>query len=87
MDKKIIINGLEYDTYYNTYTAKSVRETGLPYIGGKGGIPKSEYIEKYINIWLSKSRCNKLKKPVLENERPVAYYKVMHGFVPLYYRG
>lgn len=51
-----ILDKLDYNKYYKCYTAKSVRETGLPMIGGQD-MTKEEYGEKYANRWLSKTRC------------------------------
>lgn len=80
-----IFDKLDYNNYYKCYTAQSVRETGLPMVGGKD-ITKDEYTLKYANRWLSKSRCKQIKKPVQEGEQPVAFYRVHNGYVPLYER-
>ncbi|HAT4294521.1 TPA: hypothetical protein I9069_001190 [Clostridium perfringens] len=76
---------LVYDSYYRCYTANSCRKTGLPMFGG-AEFSKAEYYEKYVDIYLSKTRCKKIKRPVLSNENPVAFFRVQHGYVPLYLR-
>lgn len=79
--KKLVLDTLCYNDYYHCYTASSCRATGLPMVGfGYAG-----YYE-HRNDWLSKSRCEKIKKPVTRFENPVAFLRVMNGYVPLYYR-
>ena len=36
--------------------------------------------------YLSKTRCEKLKMPVKEDEEPVAFYRVDRGYCGLYLR-
>ncbi|MEX0049565.1 hypothetical protein AB2T85_02865 [Clostridium butyricum] len=67
---------------YGLLTAESCRETGLPMlVYGYTG----EYRE-YADKWLSQTRCKKIKQPVQKGEKPVAFYKCMHGYCALYYR-
>ncbi|MDY4574260.1 MAG: hypothetical protein SPD90_04305 [Intestinibacter sp.] len=77
----MILDELEYNSWYKCYTAKSCRATGLPMVD----FGYANYIQK-ANVWLSKSRCLKIKKPVKDGEEPVAFLRVYNGYVPLYYR-
>lgn len=66
---------------YGLYTAESCRKTGLPMIQDYYG----EYRE-YADIWLSATRCKRIKQPVKDGENPAAFYRCMHGYCALYYR-
>lgn len=77
----MILDELEYNAKYKCYTAKSCRATGLPMVG----FGYDNFSEKS-NVWLSKSRCLKIKKPVNDGEEPVAFLRVYNGYIPLYYR-
>lgn len=79
--KSKILDKLAYDTQYKCYRAKDCRETGLPMVD----YGYSNYI-KYADKWLSKTRCKKIKQEVKEGEEPVAFLRVMYGYVPLYLR-
>ncbi|EGT4141303.1 hypothetical protein EQY97_10220 [Clostridium perfringens] len=85
MQKKSIFEVLEFNNYYKCYTAESCRKTGLPMFGGN--ISKEEYYDKYKDKFLSKTRCKEIKKPVYEGEEPVAFYRMLNGYIPLYLRG
>lgn len=76
---KIEKNDNTYNKRYKTYKAIYVKSTGLPIYANT----VSEY-EKVAEIYLSASRCKKLKKEVNKNSGVVAWYRVMNGFVPLY---
>lgn len=80
-----ILESLKYNSYYNCYTAETVKKTGLPMVGGD--MSKAEYSQKYADKWLSATRCKNIKQPVKDDEEPVAFYRVMNGYVPLYERG
>jgi hypothetical protein len=73
--KKVLI----WNGYYKTYTAEYCRMLGLPML-------TKETYKEYADIWLSPSRCKKVGKPVMDNEKPVGFYKIMHGYCPLYER-
>lgn len=73
-----------YNTYYKCYVASYVKTTGLPMFGGSE-LSKLDY-EKYADKWLSKTRCEKIKKPVKDGEAIVAWYRVKNGYIPLYDR-
>ena len=64
---------------YGYYPAEYCRSTGLPMY-----TPSTYYEVK--DIYLSKTRCKQIKKPVLEKESPVAFYQVQHGYCVLYDR-
>lgn len=77
----MILDELEYDSRYKCYTAKSCKTTGLPMVDfGYSNFPEKA------NVWLSKTRCLKIKKPVEAGEEPVAFFRVYNGYVPLYLR-
>lgn len=75
---------LMYDSYYKCFTAAYAKSTGLPMFGGSK-LSQTAYRE-YEDIWLSKSRCKKIKKPVTEGEKIVAWYRVKNGYAALYDR-
>jgi len=75
---------LKYNGYYKCYTSAYARSTGLPMFGGSE-LTKADYNE-FADKLLSKSRCKQIKKPVTSEEKPVAWYRVKNGYVPLYYR-
>ena len=79
-----ILSILNYNEYYKCYTAESCRATGLPMFGSKE-LSKEEY-SKYANRWLSKTRCKQIKRPVVEGENPVAFFRVKNGYIPLFDR-
>lgn len=64
---------------YQTYTAEYCKATELPMLN------KSTYNE-FAHIWLSKTRCKEIRQPVLDDENPIAFYRVKHGYIPLYDR-
>lgn len=68
-----------WNGYYKCYTAAYCKLTGLPMMD------KYDY-GPCADKWLSPSRCKKAGKPVQQNEKPVAFYRVMNGFCPLYER-
>lgn len=81
-DQVIEVDGKKiqvWNGYYKTYTAAYCKTLGLPMLNN------STY-EEYADKWLSPSRCKKAGKPVQENENPIAFYKVNHGYCPLYDR-
>lgn len=81
-DLYININGKEvkaWNAYYKCYTAEYCKALGLPMLNNKT-------YDKYSNKWLSSTRCNKIKKPVTEDEYPVAFYRVKNGYIPLFER-
>ena len=82
--KDAIMDNLIFDSRYKCYTADSCRKTGL-IMFGSSDTPKSKYSE-YADKYLSKSRCKLIKKPVKDDEQPIAFYRVMNGYVPLYDR-
>lgn len=66
----------KFNKNYKTYTAEYCRSTGLPmYSNG----------DEFENLY-SKSKCEKMKRPVEDGEEPVAFYRVMHGYCGLYKR-
>lgn len=69
---------------YKSYTAEYAKYTKLPMYGG-AKYPKQDY-EEVKDIYLSSTRCREIGKSVGDNEEPVAWYRVMHGYVPLYLR-
>nr|DAY60595.1 MAG TPA: hypothetical protein [Caudoviricetes sp.] len=76
-----ILDKMVYNDKYKCYFAKDCRATGLPMVTyGYKNYPE------YANKWLSKTRCKKIKQEVKEDEEPVAFLRVMNGYVPLYYR-
>lgn len=66
----------KFNEYYKTYTAEYCRSTGLPMY---------KHGDKFENLY-SKSKCLKMKRPVADDEDPVAFYKVMNGYCGLYRR-
>ena len=46
---------------------------------------KNTYAE-VSDIYLSRTRCAKIKKPVKDDEEPVAFYRVDRGYCGLYQR-
>lgn len=73
------ITDLLVKNQYNLYTAASCKLTGLPML------ESSDY-SKYANEWLSASKCKSIKKPVKEDEQPVAFYRCNNGYCALYRR-
>lgn len=73
-----IDNGLPYNSY-GYFPADHCRSTGLPMYDRLSYIP---FVDKY----LSKTRCREIGKPVLDNEQPIAFYRVDHGYCGLYDR-
>lgn len=69
----------DYNSYYKQYTVTFVKETELPIFSN------STFSEKD-RRFLSKTNCKKLKMPVSETELPVAWYRGMNGFFPLFFR-
>lgn len=69
----------DYNSYYKQYTKSFVIQTGLPIFSN------SNFNEKD-KRFLSKTNCKKLKMPVAETELPVAWYRGMNGFFPLFFR-
>ena len=65
---------------YGWYTAEYCRSTGLPMYDKKSYAAVAD-------IYFSKTRCTKIKKPVQEGEEPVAFYRVDRGYCGLYLRG
>ena len=72
---------IRYFRTYGTFSAAYCRTTGLPMLSN-GYTGYEEYADK----WLSKSRCKKSKRPIQEGEKPIAWYRTMHGYCPLYDR-
>ena len=66
----------KFNEYYKTYTAEYCKSTGLP-MYSKG--------DKFENLY-SRSKCEKLKRPVEDGEEPVAFYRVKNGYCGLYIR-
>ena len=64
---------------YGWYTAEYCKSTGLPMYD------KKTYAE-VANKYLSKTRCAKIKMPVKDGEKPVAFYRVDRGYCGLYER-
>ena len=64
---------------YGWYTAKYCMSTGLPMYDKKSYTEVSE-------IYLSKTRCAKIKKPVKDGEEPCAFYRVDRVYCALYDR-
>lgn len=64
---------------YGWYSAAYCKSTGLPMFQGYN-------YHSYANIYLSQSRCEKIGKPVLPGEEPVAFYRVYNGYCALYKR-
>lgn len=69
-------NVKKYNEHYGTYTAEYCRSTGLPMY------QKSDY-EKRKNLYSCTQR-KRMGKPVIDNEQPVAFYRVLNGYVGLY---
>ena len=81
-DKYIEVDGkriMMWNDYYKCYTAEYCRTTG------KLMLNKNSY-EPYADKYLSTTRCKAIKKPVQEGEEPIAFYRVMNGYKPLYDR-
>lgn len=68
-----------YDSYYKQYKAKFVKLTNLPIFNSYNFNDKDRR-------FVSKTNCKKLKQPVEPNEIPVAWYRGMNGFFPLFFR-
>lgn len=68
-----------YNSYYRTYKAIFVKTTGLP-------IFNTNTFKEKDRRFLSKTNCKKIKKPIKADELPVAWYRGMHGFYPLFFR-
>ncbi|UBK83468.1 hypothetical protein KLF50_14980 (plasmid) [Clostridium perfringens] len=68
-----------YNSYYKQYKASFVKQTDLPIF------TSSNFNEKD-RRFLSKTNCSKLKQPVKADEIPVAWYRGMNGFYPLFFR-
>ena len=64
---------------YGYVPADFCRRTGLPML-------TKETYGQYADIWLSASRCKRIRRPVKEGEAPVAWYKCQNGYCPLYKR-
>lgn len=71
--------------YYHTYKSEYARSVGLPYYRWEDGWTVTTLSDRGKAL-LSKSRCNKLKVPVADNEQPAGFKKVTHGYAPLYDR-
>ncbi|MGU9035181.1 hypothetical protein ACV3WV_14295 [Clostridium perfringens] len=79
--KKLFLEKSEevYNKYYRQYKASFVYKTDLP-------IFNTNSFKEKDRRFLSKTNCKKLKRPVGEEELPVAWYRGMNGFYPLYFR-
>ena len=64
---------------YGWYTAEYCRSTGLPMLNKTTYAPFSDR-------YLSRTRCKKIKKPVRDDEKPCAFYRVDRGYCALYDR-
>lgn len=65
---------------YGFYTAEYCRSTRKPMFKSR-----KEY-EPFADKLLSKSRCEKIKMPIKENEEIYGFYKVQNGYCALYFR-
>lgn len=74
-DKEIKV----WNGYYKCYTSEYCKLMGLPMLN-------HETYKDYAEKWLSPSRCKKAGKPVQEGEKPVAFYRLVNGYCPLYDR-
>lgn len=65
---------------YGYYSADYCRQTGLPMYRSK------EEYAPLAQIFLSKTRCMAQGRLVSASEKPIAFYRVMNGYCPLYDR-
>ena len=70
----------EHLNQYGLYPASYCRALGLP-------MYDKESYEAVAEIYLSRTRCQSIRRPVEAGEEPVAFYRCQHGNTPLYYRG
>lgn len=68
-----------YNHYYHLYKASFIKQTDLPVFCVYDFNDKDRR-------FLSKTNCKKLKQPIGADELPVAWYRCMHGFAPLFFR-
>lgn len=64
---------------YGLYPAAYCRSTGLPMYNN------SNY-GSLADKFLSRTRCQKLRQPVQQDEQPAAFYRLMNGYCELYLR-
>ena len=80
-ERIIEVNGVTvvpHQQYPGNYPAAQCRKTGLPMLSGGGRLswPGGDLY--------SYTQRKKAKHPVRPEEKPVAWYLVQHGYVPLY---
>lgn len=68
---------LVYNGYYSTFTADFCRASGLP-------MYNADNYDEVADLYISETRMKKSKLPLNDDTEIVAWYRVSHGYVPLY---